>query len=106
MPEHHPSRREFLERAGTACAAATLAGTSAADAPRPLVRKSIAEFVKDEKLLASSRAGVQKMRDLTPDTPFGWVFQANVHGRPLSPAYVYAQAAKSTAPGARLFRDD
>src|SRR5262249_30234876 len=52
------------------------------------------------------RAGVQKLRDLTPDNPFAWIFQANVHARPLYPAYVYAQAAKSTDPGARLFRDD
>jgi hypothetical protein len=71
-----------------------------------VVRQSIADFVTDDKALASLRAGVQKMRELDPKHPFSWTFQANVHWRPLFPVYVYEQADAAEDPGARLFRDD
>jgi len=107
----HPrsTRREFLTRAGAAgvtCLLPALAGPARPDAPKSArVRKNVADFIKDEKMLASLRAGVQKMRDLVADDPFSWVFQANIHGRPLYPPYVYVQADKSDDPAARLFRD-
>ena len=42
---------------------------------------------------------------MSPDDPFSWIFQANIHGRPFFPDYVYDQAGKSDDPALRLFRD-
>jgi tyrosinase len=110
MSSNRSDRRRFLARAGAMGLAAGLAPNwaRAADVPKhpPLVRKSIAEFVKDPQSLAALRAAVRKMRDMDVTAPFSWVFQANIHGRPLFPPYVYQQAEKSTDPGMRIFRDD
>jgi Common central domain of tyrosinase/Polyphenol oxidase middle domain len=108
MFQRQTTRRVFLQQtavAGAACLAAALPDRVGADAPGPLVRKSIAEFSKDGNLVASLRKGIKKMRELPPDHPFSWVFQANIHWRPFYPAYVYKQADESTDPAQQLFRD-
>jgi tyrosinase len=109
MVEPQNTRREFLKQTGAlsaTCFASALVGRSRADQPNePLKRQSIVEFSKDERRLASFRAGVQRMRDLEPDHPFSWIFQANIHNRPFYPGYVYTQAGQSRDPAARLFRD-
>ncbi len=74
----------------------SLANKAHADeAPSPLVRKSVAEFVKDAKALKSLRAAVKKMADLPPRNPFSWIFQANIHGRPLPQLRLRNSADKS-----------
>ena len=66
----------------------------------------IGDRFADEQALASLRAGVRKMRGLKSDHPFSWVFQANIHWRPLLPVYVYQQAAQADDPAPRLVGDD
>jgi tyrosinase len=94
---------------GATCLAALLAAAPAeqpATTQAPVKRVSIAEFVKDPQKLASLRRGVKKMRDLKSTDPRSWVFQANIHWRPLFPVYVYEQANASADPAQQLFRDD
>jgi tyrosinase len=66
----------------------------------------VADFANDPTALDAFRAGVRVMRERKPDDPLGWVFQANMHWRPLFPVYVYEQADAGDDPAARLFRDD
>jgi tyrosinase len=68
-------------------------------------RISLAEFVKDPKKVASLRRAVKKMRGLPSTDPRSWIFQANIHWRPLFPVYVYQQAGRSSDPAQQLFRD-
>jgi tyrosinase len=94
---------------GAACVAALLAAAPAeqpASPQAPARRVSLAEFVKDPQKLASLRRGVRKMRELKSTDPRSWVFQANIHWRPLFPVYVYEQANRSADPARQLFRDD
>src|SRR4051794_2474433 len=102
------SRRHFLKGAGLA-GLALLSDLNPrrglAQQPVVRVRKGIDEFARDATSLQALRDGVKKMRELPPDHPFSWIFQANIHWRPFYPDYVYTQAEQSTDPAMRLFRD-
>src|SRR5947209_11273843 len=77
------TRRETIKILGATVAAAAVGDLDlfAAD-HKPTPRTALDKFVKNPKLLASLRRGVQEMKKRKPSDPLSWWYQAAIHGVP------------------------